>query len=112
MGKRRVGSPVDDDVPVDDVDDGVDDPDFDDDDGSVDDGFFDDGFFDEPDYDQFSDEELDELYQFGEIRSAQPRGRPVRKKPPPRTRPGLQDRGPAEPDIDEWDDNAEDIFDD
>ena len=44
--------------------------------------FGDDDYFAEPNYDKLSDEELDELYYFGELRSA-----PKKKKAPAKAAP-------------------------
>lgn len=66
----------------------------------------DDDFLDDLDYDQFSDDELDQLYQFGEIRRATPRLKSVRKPRPSRLPPELDDI-----DADDWGDTDVDDMD-
>lgn len=53
--------------------------------------FSDDDYFAEPNYDNLSDEELDELYYFGEIRSASKPKK--RKSAPKKANPRLFDEG-------------------
>ncbi|NND89972.1 MAG: hypothetical protein HKN42_03850 [Granulosicoccus sp.] len=69
----------------------------------------DDDFFDEPDYDQYSDEELDELYQFGEIRSALPRQRTLKKRNPS---PIESSATPEEDDSWNDDEDVDDLYED
>lgn len=75
----------------------------------LDDDDYDDNF-DEPDYDNLSDEELDELYYFGEIRSAPKLKKPVRKKVD--ASKVVQKLFPDVDDDDWQDDDDEDLYED
>ena len=73
----------------------------------LDDDDYDDNF-DEPNYDNLSDEELDELYYFGEIRSARKPKKLVRKKPD--ASKVVQKLFPDVDDDDWRDDDGEDLY--
>lgn len=70
--------------------------------------WLDDDDFKEPNYDKLSDEELDELYYYGEIRSAPKPKKPVSKKAASQV---VQKLFPEDED-DDWLDDDEDLYED
>ncbi len=69
--------------------------------------WFDDDDFKEPNYDKLSDEELDELYYYGEIRSVPKPKKPVSKKAV--ARKVVQKLFPEDED---WLDDGDDLYED